>query len=178
MIRFLASATSQKRFPPKISSVATPKYLWVSRTVPLILGGRIGDAVRYCKSESNIKGTKTMKSIIFYDKNGDPFCYTEDDSHIYDFDGNPIAYIESESVWNYDGRHLGFMHNGWIIDHSGNYLLFTEQSIGGPQKPFRSLSPLKGLKSLKPLKGLKEFAPLRPQTSQSWSDLLADEFFV
>ena len=125
-----------------------------------------------------IQGNKTMRSITFYDKNGDPFCYTEDDCHIYDFDGNPIAYIESESVWNYDGKHLGFMHNGWIIDHSGDYLLFTEQSTGGPLKPFRSLSPLKGLKSLKPLKGLKEFAPMRPLTSLSWSDLTADEFFV
>ena len=25
-----------------------------------------------------------MGSISFYDKNGDPFCYTEDDCHIYD----------------------------------------------------------------------------------------------
>lgn len=86
--------------------------------------------------------------------------------------------IESESVWNYDGKHLGFMHKGWIIDHSGDYLLFTEKSTGGPLKPFRSLSPLKGLKSLKPLKGLKEFAPMRPLTSLSWSDLSVDEFFV
>lgn len=57
-----------------------------------------------------------MRSITLYDKNGDPFCYTEDDCHIYDFDGNPIAYIENDCVWNYDGKHLGFMHNGWIID--------------------------------------------------------------
>ena len=137
----------------------------------------LGDAVRYCQSEQENYGTKTMRSITFYDKNGDPFCYTEDDCHIYDFDGNPIAYIENDCVWNYDGKHLGFMHNGWIIDHSGDYLLFTEQSTGGPLKPLRSLSPLKGLKSLKPLKGLKELTPLRPLTSLSWSDLSADEFF-
>ena len=30
-----------------------------------------------------IQGNKTMRSITFYDKNGDPFCYTEDDCHIY-----------------------------------------------------------------------------------------------
>lgn len=119
-----------------------------------------------------------MRDITYYDKNGNPFCYTEDDCHIYDFDGNPIAYRDSENVWNYDGKHLGLMHKGWIIDHSGKYLLFSKQSAGGPLKPLRSLSPLKGLKSLKPLKGLKELAPLRPMTSLSWSELTMDEFFV
>ena len=120
----------------------------------------------------------TMRNITFYDKNGIPFCYTEDDCHIYDFDGNPIAYIDHNSVWNYDGKHLGFMHKGWIIDHSGKYLLFSDQSTGGPLKPLKALTPLKRLRSLKPLKRLKELAPLRPLTRLSWSDLTVDEFFV
>lgn len=101
-----------------------------------------------------------MRSITFYDKNGDPFCYTEDDCHIYDFDGNPIAYIENDCVWNYDGKHLGFMHNGWIIDHSGDYLLFTEQSTGGPLKPLRSLSPLKWIEVTKTFEGIKRTCSL------------------
>lgn len=121
---------------------------------------------------------KAMRGITYYDKNGNPFCYTEDDCHIYDFDGNPIAYIDHENVWNYDGKHLGFIYKGWIIDHSGKYLLFSEQSTGGPLKPLKGLSPLKGLKALKPLKGLKELTPLRPLTSLSWSELSMDEFFV
>ena len=108
-------------------------------------GGRMAMQFDTASQNKIIQGNKTMRSITFYDKNGDPFCYTEDDCHIYDFDGNPIAYIESESVWNYDGKHLGFMHNGWPIDHSGDCLLDPERSRGCPLKPLRSFTPLKGL---------------------------------
>ena len=49
-------------------------------------------------------------------------CIIEDDCHIYDFDGNPIAYIDRESVWNYVLRNgpmilaMNFMNISWRMD--------------------------------------------------------------
>ena len=90
--------------------------------------------------------------MTFYDKSGTPRCYSEDFTHLYDYEGNPLAYINNGWIWSYRGRCLGTLHNNWIVDKTGAYIFFSENSTGGPLKPLRKLPPLKGLKKLRPLK--------------------------
>jgi len=116
-------------------------------------------------------------SLTFYNQSGTPVIYTEDDEHLYDFDGNPIAYFSGKSVYNYSGRHLGWVENGWIKDSRGNCFLFSENATGGPLQPLKKLKPLKGLKKLKPLKGLKQLKPLKPLSTLNWSLHTVDDFF-
>ncbi|MDA3616341.1 4-fold beta flower protein [Polluticaenibacter yanchengensis] len=113
----------------------------------------------------------------FYDRSGFPSIYTEDDEHLYDFSGNPIAYISENSIYNYRGRHLGWFDNGWIKDSSGNCFLFSEIASGGPLKPLKKLKPLKSLKKLKPIKGLKQLKPLKPLSTLNWSIHTINDFF-
>ena len=115
--------------------------------------------------------------MVFYDKYGNPLCYSEDFSHIYSYDGDPLGYIQNDRVWNYDGRYLGLFKNNWIIDRYGHYLFFTENSIGGLFKPFRKLAPLKSLKKLRPLKSIRELPPIPPITTLGWSNLDIHSFF-
>jgi len=115
--------------------------------------------------------------FTFYDETGAPVAYTEDDEHLYDFNGSPIAYFSGNSVYNYPGKHLGWFENGWIKDSEGNCFLFSESATGGPLKPLKKLKPLKGLKKLKPLKGLRQLKPLKPLSSLNWSSNTVQSFF-
>ena len=128
--------------------------------------------------EQNDTETSKINIIMtFYDKSGTPRCYSEDFTHIYDYAGNPVAYIYNSRVWSYRGRYLGVLHNNWIVDKNGACVFFSENSTGGPVKPLRKLTPLKGLKKLRPLKSLRELPPLKPQPKLSWSNMNSDTFF-
>ncbi len=115
--------------------------------------------------------------MTLYDKDGQPIAYAEDDGSIYLFSGEPVAYLDGDSVWSYSGKHLGWFDSGLVRDESGHTAFFTENASGGPMKPLKALKPLKGLKALKPLKGLKELKPLRALNSLGWSGLSGEAFF-
>jgi len=115
--------------------------------------------------------------ITFYNSQGHPTAYTEDEVHIYLFSGQPVAYIDDSSVYAYNGRHLGRFEDGWIRDNQGNCVFFTEDASGGPMKPMKSMRPMKGMKSMKPMKSMKQMKPMRPMNTSSWSELSREQFF-
>ena len=115
---------------------------------------------------------------VFYDLNGKPSCYTDDGIHLFDFSGNILAYIDGDSIFHFSGKHLGWFVDGWIRDHNGACVFFSETANNsGPLKPLKQLVPLKSLKQLLPLKGLKELKPLKALTSISWSNYGKEIFF-
>ena len=115
--------------------------------------------------------------LTFYDRTGQPYCYTVDGEHLYTFGGNPIAYFYDDSVYSFGGTHLGWFYNGWIYDSSGNPLFFSENAVGGPGKPGRAGRPGKAGRAGRPGKGGRAGRPGRPGFSASWSHLTPDEFF-
>lgn len=116
-------------------------------------------------------------SLDFYDSLGNPVAYTDDGEHIFTFPGQPVAYLNSGSVYSFSGAHLGWLEDGQVRDHGGAVVFFTPEAAGGPLKPLRKLKPVKGLKQLNPLKGIRQFAPLKPLTTLSWSQLSGLQFF-
>jgi len=48
-------------------------------------------------------------TLEFYDYQGQPFSYCEDGETIYPYAGIPIAYIYEDSIYSFNGRHLGFL---------------------------------------------------------------------
>ena len=116
--------------------------------------------------------------MTFYDHNGSPIAYTADGTHIYLFSGEPVAYINRESVYVYYGKHVGWFIDDWIRDHSGGCVFFTEHTArGGPSKPIKRIKPVKGVKGIKPIKGIKQIKPIKPIKSLSWSRLSGEHFF-
>ncbi|MDD5502608.1 MAG: hypothetical protein PHH26_03990 [Candidatus Thermoplasmatota archaeon] len=116
-------------------------------------------------------------SLTFFDQYGTPVAYTDDLVHIYLFTGEPVAYLSGQHVYAYSGEHLGWFNEGWILDHDGNHVFFTEQSSGGPLKPLKALNPLKGIKGIRPIKGVRSIPPLNPLRSLGWSELIGESFF-
>ena len=117
--------------------------------------------------------------MIFYDYNGEPVAYSEDDIHIYLFTGEPVAYFDKDAVYGYNGKQLGWFNNGWIRDLNGCCVFFTENSTGsGPVKPVKHVCPEKSIKHVKPVKCMKAVQNIRPVSCLDWSPLTGTAFFT
>jgi hypothetical protein len=114
-------------------------------------------------------------ALTYYDRHGAAVAYLDDDdTHIYAYDGRPLAYLDGEHLWSFGGEFLGWNRNGWLWDKSGSTMLSTAASQGGPMKPFEQFEPFKGFKQFLPFKGFKEFVPFEPFFTTTWSD---DQFW-
>lgn len=118
-----------------------------------------------------------MIDSVFYDKSGKAVAYVKQND-IYSFGGKPIAYIDKDIyVYLFSGKHVGWVENGWIIDLSGNYVLFSDGASGGPTRPLKQILPIRSIRSIKPIKGIKEIHRVKPIKSNNWSRYTVDEFF-
>jgi hypothetical protein len=81
--------------------------------------------------------------------------------------------VVDESVYGFNGKHLGWYENGAIVDHDGNVVLSPAIAF---RKPVQT-APVRGLKGVTPSKGPKEAKPLMPTLASAWSDLSARDFF-
>jgi len=118
-----------------------------------------------------------MSRFTFYDKRGNPCAYTNDEEHIYLFNGTPVAYLYNKSVYSYTGTHLGFFSNGWVLDNSGYRVFFTEDASGGPVKPVKRVKPVKNVRSTKPVKSVRQVKPVKPTSKLEWSRFSCNKFF-
>lgn len=112
-----------------------------------------------------------------YELSGLPVAYCDDGVHIFLYSGQAVAYFAGECVYSFSGRHLGWRQRGWIIDHDGNCVLFSEQAEQGPEKfmtqDYRKKAPAGQI----PEKEVRQFEPLRPPTSSKWSRTPVEKFF-
>ncbi len=101
-----------------------------------------------------------MEEITLFDHDGNPVAYIvpDDENTIYLWSGEPVAYLDGEDVYGFNGRHLGWFEEGIIWDHEGNRVGFIE----GTLPVFAKLEPFKAFKQFKPFKAFKEFAPFKP----------------
>jgi len=112
-----------------------------------------------------------------YELSGFPVAYSDDGVHLFLYSGQAIAYFVGDSLYAFSGRHLGWRHRGWIIDHDGNCVLFSEQAEQGPQKFMAQDYRKKPYARPIPEKTLRQFEPLRPKPSLKWSRRPLQKFF-
>lgn len=116
--------------------------------------------------------------MTFYDKNGKPIAYTEDDEYIFLFTGEPVAYLYDNTVYGYNGRQFGWFENGWVRDLHGSCVFFTENATGsGPVKPVKQVKPVKSVKRIKPVKCARHARRAKAAKCLGWSDLSGKHFF-
>jgi hypothetical protein len=116
--------------------------------------------------------------MTFYDRSGKPVAYTEDDVHVFLYSGYPVGYLYDSSVYSYSGRHLGTLRAGWIRDHAGDRVFFTDAVSSGPPLPSKLVKPPKLLKKPKPAKGRREAPPPRAEDTEEWSAHPVEKFFI
>lgn len=122
-------------------------------------------------------GDQSSRDVLeLFDSQGDAIAFIDldEDLTIYLWNGDPVAYLDDESIFGFNGDHLGWFQNGAVYDHDGDIVVALAERFTSPPVAQRS----KGLRGLKPLKGLKELRPLRPLFGMSWADISARMFFL
>jgi hypothetical protein len=115
--------------------------------------------------------------LTFYDALGRPVAYCDDGRHVYEFSGLPRAYLDGDSVYAFDGQHLGWWDRGWIRDHQGACVFFTDAARGGPPTTARQASPAKGYKNIPPKPAFQHLKPAPVANSLAWSSRSGLQFF-
>jgi len=111
--------------------------------------------------------------ITIYDKKGKTCAYiaTDDTNTIYLFNGKPVAYIDDENIYGFNGKHLGwFKRKRVMYDREGLRIGFTSISCSS----HTLVEPEKSAKKVKPVKSAKAAVPEQPdfQISKSEDNLL------
>ena len=85
--------------------------------------------------------------------------------------GEPVAIVDDESVFAFDGRHLGWFLDGWIRDHAGDCVYFTDDASGGARRPHRRPRPARGARRPRPRRLARQARPARSARTTRWSEL-------
>ena len=116
--------------------------------------------------------------LTFYDRSGKACSYTEDGIHIFLFSGHAAGFIHEDSIYDYSGRHLGWLVDGWVREHTGRCVFYTDGASDGPQKPRSQDEPTKVVKQIPPAKGALQSKALKPDFIDTWSALTGEQFFT
>lgn len=116
--------------------------------------------------------------MVFYNKKGNAIAYTEDDIHLYLFNGEPVVYFYNEKIYGFNGKHLGWFENGWIRDLKGKCVLFYQNAVGGAKKPNIQEQPNKSIKKSIPIKKKKKRVKIKNIYHSSWSHLSGEDFLL
>ena len=114
---------------------------------------------------------------IFYDRSGMPVAYSEDGNHIHAYSGHAIGHIHEDSIYDYSGKHLGWFIDGWVRDHYGHCVLFTDEATRGLVKPKKGKQPAKVVRQIPPAKGVRKAKPRERKELPFWSALTGVQFF-
>ena len=120
--------------------------------------------------------TAGTADLDLFDAQGRPTAYLvpSDDLTFYLWSGEPVAYLDDDSVYGFNGKHLGWYHNGAVYDDEGDVVAAPARMFEGSVQA----TTARGLRGLRPLKGLKELKPLKPLFGLSWSATPAAVFFM
>jgi len=107
------------------------------------------------------------EEISLFNKDGKAVAYiaVDEGTTIYLWEGEPVAYLESENVYGFNGKHLGWFSRGAIINHDGDGACVLKERYSG----YTQYESYKGYKGYKPYKSYKEYAPYKPYESNTFS---------
>ena len=187
LVRIAVGQTS-KVIPPKVTdlfSADETKRAGLSKLTPEEIAALNAAFFRILiqissNSESHgaigsVSGSSTS-DMDFYDSRGRAVAYiaVDRDLTIYLWTGEPVAYLDDDSVYGFNGKHLGWFKSGVIYDNDGDMVAALADRFKEPV----STPPPKSFKQFVPFKAFKEFKPFKPFFNLGWSDKPARIFFL
>jgi hypothetical protein len=114
-----------------------------------------------------------MTEVTLFDGSGNPDAYLapQEENTFYLWSGQPVAYLDSDNIYGFNGKHLGWFEQGIVWDHSGSPVGFTRQTI----QVYAKYEPYKAYKQYRPYRAYQQYAPYKPyfKTSISATPLAA-----
>lgn len=111
--------------------------------------------------------------MTLFNKDGNATAYIDDaDNTIFLWDGTPVAYLDNEDIYGFNGKHLGWFEDGIIWNHNGERNGFNKNSL----PVFAQFEPFKAFKQFKPFRAFKENVPFKPFKSNSIAQMDLEKF--
>lgn len=105
-----------------------------------------------------------------YDRTGRVYAWLHETEKIYGLNGANLAFIADDSVYAWNGTHVGWWQDGHIRDRSGSVALFTADAESlGVARPARSARPAAPARSASPARPARSARPARPAKRTSWA---------
>ncbi|MGE5041331.1 MAG: 4-fold beta flower protein [Candidatus Levyibacteriota bacterium] len=121
-----------------------------------------------------------MREIdVIYNRYGHPMFRLFGNGRIVTFQGKSAGFIKGDSLYNYEGKHVGWYSDGLIRDHQGLVVGFGQRVTDGikPFLPFKQFKPFPSPLEFEPFRPFTEFEPFRPFKSFYWSDIELESLF-
>ena len=119
-----------------------------------------------------------LMELTLYDRSGKASAYSEDGIHIFLFSGHAAGFIHEDSIYDYSGKHLGWIIDGWVREHTGRCVFYIDGASDGPLKPITQGNPAKVEKQIPPAKGVMKPRNVKPSFLKAWSALTGEQFFT
>jgi hypothetical protein len=116
-------------------------------------------------------GREREQKMTFYDFEGTPVAYCDDGEAIYLYTGEPMAYLDTDSVYAYSGRHLDFFVDGWVRDHHDCASSLPKIPRVGLSDPFAVLHLSEASGECGLCGAFDRCGPLKPFAKLGWSPL-------
>lgn len=107
-------------------------------------------------------------------RNAVAYVVPGNDSTIYLWSGAPVAYLVDDSIYGFNGKHLGWYKNGVVLDHDGSVVASSAIAFRKAVKPAAERGPQEAT----PSKAPRESQPITPSVGSSWADVSAHDFFL
>jgi hypothetical protein len=117
-----------------------------------------------------------VSASAFFDSQARPAVRLDalDDATFYLWSGEAVAYVVEDSIFGFNGKHLGWLRNGLVYDRAGDV-------VAAPSTAFREplvVPASDTATALKPVKKPTEEPPARPAFGGLWSKVSARTFFM
>ncbi len=118
------------------------------------------------------------QEVTLFDKRGKALAYiaSDEDMTIYLWTGEPVAYLlhkgERYLILGFNGKHIGWYDDGFIDDHHGDVVGFSE----GRLRMNTEMEPLKSLKQNKPFKARIKEPQTKPGFTNTWAAVALSVF--
>ncbi len=115
-----------------------------------------------------------QKEIALFDADGDAIAYIGKDSTIYLWEGKPVAYLDKDNIYGFNGKHLGWFVHQVVRDHKGCRVGATKNSANIITK----IEPIKGIKQIVPIKEIQDLVPIEPLFNNKLSEYNLEAFLL
>ncbi len=123
--------------------------------------------VKLSAGSTGIAAGEAEDEMALFSSTGTPVAYIAGaDKIVYLWSGQPVGYVDDDSIFGFNGKHVAWYASRRVYDHDGKLIAAAGDQFRAP--PVATV--IKGLKGLEPLKELKELKPLKPVFITVWSD--------
>jgi len=110
-----------------------------------------------------------MNAVIF-DKNGNPILILHKNGRLVNFGGNSVGFWDGDSVFDYNGRHRGWLEKGIMRDHDGFCVgFFNGANDTSPILPIPKIPPIPAIAEIEPIRPIQDIKPIKPIKQMDWS---------